>query len=67
MSRFFTGDELGNVKSFKYAPSSTVESKVTTLHDGSAKGKDHAVQRLAIDTSGDSPTVRSVAIQRFAR
>ena len=60
MPRFFTGDELGNVKSFMYAPSSTAESKVTitTLYDASGKGKGCAVQKLAIHTSGDGPIVR---------
>jgi hypothetical protein len=62
MPRFFTGDELGNLKSFHYAPSSTAEPNVTvtTLHDGSGKGKERAVQNLAIHTSGDSPIVRSL-------
>jgi len=60
MPRFFTGDELGNIKSFNYASSSTPESKVTvtTLHDGSGKGKERAVQNLAIHASGDGPIVR---------
>ena len=60
MPRFFTGDELGNVKSFMYAPSSTAESKsaITTLYDESGKGKECAVQKLAIHTSGDGPIIR---------
>ncbi len=60
MSRFLTGDELGNIKSFKYVPSSTAESNVTvsTLYDGSGKGKERAVQKLATSTSGDGPLVR---------
>ena len=60
MPRFFIGDELGNVKSFRYAPSSTAEPKVTitTFYDGSGKGKECAVQKLAIHTSGDGPIVR---------
>ena len=59
MPRFFTGDELGNVKSFEYAPSLKTESKVTitTFYDGSGKGKECAVQKLAIHTSGDGPIV----------
>src|SRR5580692_7360662 len=61
MPRFLTGDELGNIKAFKYVPSSGAESKVTvtTLYDGSGKGKERAVQKLAITpTSGDGPLVR---------
>ena len=59
MPRFFNGDELGNVKSFKYALSSTAESEatITTLYDGSGKGKECAVQKFAIHTSGDAPIV----------
>ncbi len=57
--RFFTGDQLGNIKSFNYIPSSTAQSKVTisTLYDGSDKGKERAVQKLAIQTSPDGPPV----------
>lgn len=63
MPRFLTGDELGNIKAFKYVPSSRAESKVTvtTLYNGSGKGKERAVQKLAITpTSGDGPLVRQV-------
>ena len=54
------GFSLENVKSFKYAASSTAESKVTitTFYDGSGKGKKCAVQKLAIRTSGDGLIVR---------
>jgi hypothetical protein len=66
MSRFFTGDELGNIKSFKYVPSSTADSNVTvsTLYDGSGKGKERAVQKLATSTSGDGPLVRQSPSRR---
>lgn len=61
MPRFVTGDELGNIKSFNYVPSSTAQSKVavSTLYDGADKGKQRAVQKLAVHTSGDGgPLVR---------
>lgn len=62
MPQFLTGDELGNIKSFKYAPSSKAESKVTiaTLYGGSGKGKERAVQKLAVHSLGDDPLVRQV-------
>ena len=58
--RFLTGDQLGNIKSFNYIPSSTAQSKVTvsTLYDGGDKGKERAVQKLAVQTSADGPLVR---------
>lgn len=60
MPRFLIGDQLGNLKTFNYLPSSTAHSNVTvnTLYDGSDKGKRHAVQKLTIQTSGDGPLVR---------
>ena len=58
--RFITGDQLGNIKSFDYIPSTTVQPKVTlsTLYDGSDKGKERAVQKLAVQASADGPLVR---------
>ena len=58
--RFLTGDQLGNIKSVIYIPSTTAQSKVTvsTLYDGSEKGKERAVQKLTIQTSADGPLVR---------
>jgi ribosome biogenesis protein NSA1 len=60
MPRFLTGDELGNIKSLNYLPSSRADSKatVTTLFDGDSKGKERAVQKLALSTSSDIPLVR---------
>jgi ribosome biogenesis protein NSA1 len=60
MPRFLTGDELGNIKSLKYLPSSRADSKVTvtTLFNGSVKGKERAAQKLAVSTLGDGPVVR---------
>ncbi|KAI0283108.1 hypothetical protein BGY98DRAFT_953075 [Russula aff. rugulosa BPL654] len=57
--RFLTGDELGNIKSFNYIPSSTAQPKVTvsTLYDGDDKGKDRAVQKLVVQTSADGPLI----------
>jgi hypothetical protein len=51
MPRFFSGDELGNIKALNYLPA---ESKVTveTLYDGSGKGKHRAVQKMAVSTDG---------------
>ena len=59
-SRFLTGDQLGNIRSFNYTPTSTAQSKVTvsTLYDGSDKGKERAVQKLAVQSSADGPLVR---------
>ncbi len=53
MPRFFSGDELGNIKALTYLPASKADSKVTvvTLYDGSGKGKHRAVQKLAVSTS----------------
>jgi hypothetical protein len=58
--QFLTGDRLGNIKSINYIPSSTGQSKVTvsTLYDGGDKGKERAVQKLAVLTSADGPFVR---------
>ena len=60
MPRFLTGDELGNIKSLKYVPSSRADSKVTvtTLFNGSVKGKERAAQKLAVSTPGDGLVVR---------
>ncbi|KAF8268881.1 hypothetical protein EI94DRAFT_1771451 [Lactarius quietus] len=53
MPRFFSGDELGNIKALSYLPASKADSKVTltTLYDGSDKGKRRAVQKMAVSTS----------------
>lgn len=58
--QFLTGDQRGNIKSFNYVPSSTAQSKVTvsTVYDGGDKGKERAVQKLAVLTSADGPLVR---------
>jgi ribosome biogenesis protein NSA1 len=60
MPRFLTGDELGNIKSLNYLPSSRAGLKVTvtTLCDESSKGKERAVQKLALSISSDIPLVR---------
>lgn len=53
MPRFFSGDELGNIKALTYLPASKADSKLTvaTLYDGSGKGKHRAVQKIAVSTS----------------
>ena len=53
MPRFFSGDELGNIKALTYPPASKADSKATvvTLYDGSGKGKHRAVQKMAVSTS----------------
>ncbi|KAI0273394.1 hypothetical protein BC834DRAFT_928522 [Gloeopeniophorella convolvens] len=57
MPRFLTGDELGNIKALQVAAPSKQDPKstVTTLYDGSEKGKAHAVQKMAIWTSETGP------------
>ncbi|KAI0064617.1 hypothetical protein BV25DRAFT_1781958, partial [Artomyces pyxidatus] len=51
MPRFLTGDELGNIKSFRYSPSDG-KSDVATLRDGSETGKLRSVQRMTVAASG---------------
>jgi ribosome biogenesis protein NSA1 len=61
MPRFFSGDELGNIKALTYLSASKADSKVTvaTLYDGSGKGKHRAVQKMAVSTSpADGQLVR---------
>ena len=50
MPRFFSGDELGNIKALTY---SKVDPKVNvvTLYDGSSRGKHRAVQKIAVSTA----------------
>lgn len=49
-----TGDELKKIDSFNYVPSLTALSNVTTSHlySGTDKGKQRAVQKLVLLTSG---------------
>ena len=51
MSRFITGDELGNIKTIKYSADAELTTVLKTVHDGSATGKTKAVRRLAIATT----------------
>lgn len=48
MSRFLTGDELGNIKSLKYNVDAETRTELKTIYDGSSFGKLKGVQRLAI-------------------
>lgn len=50
MPRFFSGDELGNIKALTYSKADPKVS-VVTLYDGSGKGKQRAVQKIAASTS----------------
>ncbi|KAH9066430.1 hypothetical protein EDB87DRAFT_1679166 [Lactarius vividus] len=63
MPRFFSGDELGNIKALTYLPASKAGSKVTvvTLYDGSGKGKHRAVQKIAVSTSSTDGQLLVVA------
>lgn len=47
MPRFFTGDELGNIKSLYYRPDQEIKTDLSTLHDGSESGKAKAIQALS--------------------
>ncbi|KAH9180761.1 hypothetical protein EDB89DRAFT_2122170 [Lactarius sanguifluus] len=62
MPRFFSGDELGNIKALTYLPASKADSKVTvvTLYDGSGKGKHRAVQKIAVSTSPTDGTAKKL-------
>ncbi|KAI9446233.1 hypothetical protein H4582DRAFT_2107980 [Lactarius indigo] len=64
MPRFFSGDELGNIKALTYLPASKADSKVTvvTLYDGSSKGKRRAVQKIAVSTSPTDGQLKSSRI-----
>ncbi|KAG2364499.1 hypothetical protein BDR07DRAFT_1482443 [Suillus spraguei] len=50
MPRFLVGDELGNIKSVGYNPTSQEEIKpvLKTLHDGTITGRNKAIQKLAL-------------------
>lgn len=50
MPRFFTGDELGNVKSLRYIEN-TLELK--TIYDGSNTGKLKSIQALSVASTSD--------------
>jgi hypothetical protein len=65
MPRFFSGDELGNIKALTYL---SAESKVTveTLYDGSGKGKHRAVQKMAVSTDGQLVRVQTILHDPFS-
>ncbi|KAG8217474.1 hypothetical protein J3R82DRAFT_5619 [Butyriboletus roseoflavus] len=54
MTRFLTGDELGNIKSISYDPGASPTNKLLlkTLHDGTSTGFRQGVQRLAVSSNG---------------
>ncbi|KAG2349404.1 hypothetical protein BDR05DRAFT_1055101 [Suillus weaverae] len=53
MPRFLVGDELGNIKSVGYNPTSQEESKpvLKTLHDGTITGRTKGIQKLALNAA----------------
>ncbi len=66
MPRFFSGDELSNIKALTYHPTSKADPRLTvvTLYDGSSKGKQRAVQKIAVSTLPDGQIVRMQIILR---
>ncbi|GBE82339.1 WD40-repeat-containing domain protein [Sparassis latifolia] len=63
MPQYFTGDELGTVKSIRYSPPDRVgewKSEVTHLLEGGAGGKARAVQKLTVSRV-DSETLLTAA------
>lgn len=62
MPRFFSGDELGNIKALTYLPASKVT--VETLYDGSGKGKHRAVQKMAVSTDGQLVRIQIIFLGR---
>jgi ribosome biogenesis protein NSA1 len=60
MPRFLVGDELGNIKSVGYSPTSQEESKpvLKTLHDGTVTGRTKSIQKLALNAA-EKTLVRS--------
>lgn len=57
MPRFFTGDELGNIKSLRYTGNNL---ELMTVHDGSSTGKLKGIQAMAI-----ASTSKLVGISRL--
>lgn len=58
MPRFLTGDELGNIKSLRYAENSL---ELKTIYDGSNIGKAKGVQALSIvSTTSGARLVRNI-------
>lgn len=67
MSRFITGDELGNIKVIKYSADAEPKTELKTVHDGSATGKLKTVQRLAIASTSNGPKLVRPLYQAIAR
>lgn len=64
MPHFFSGDELGAIKSISYAPGETRnEWKPTTtvLVPGSPSGRSKTVQKLAVHSAGSDTLVLALA------
>ncbi|KAG6337208.1 hypothetical protein ID866_1880 [Astraeus odoratus] len=60
MPRFFTGDELGSIKSVSYDANAPSETKIhlKTVYDGTATGRTRGIQRLAL-SKDDSTLIAS--------
>ncbi|KAL1714512.1 hypothetical protein EV715DRAFT_257277, partial [Schizophyllum commune] len=57
MARFIVGDELGNLKTLRYALGKEGEAaQLKTIHQGSAESSARAVQALAVNTA-DNETI----------
>ncbi|KAL1692306.1 hypothetical protein GGG16DRAFT_51728 [Schizophyllum commune] len=60
MARFIVGDELGNLKTLRYAFGKEGDApQLKTIHQGSAEGSTRAVQALAVNTADNETIVRS--------
>src|SRR5882762_4849277 len=63
MPRFLTGDELGNIKSLRYAENNL---ELKTIYDGSNIGKAKGVQALSIvSTTSGARLVRNIFHTRY--
>jgi ribosome biogenesis protein NSA1 len=60
MPRFLVGDELGNIKSVGYNPTSPEEPKpvLKTLFDGTVTGRTKSIQKIAVNAT-EKTLVRS--------
>lgn len=60
MARFIVGDELGNLKTLRYALGKEGDApQLKTIHQGSAEGSTRTVQALAVNTPDNETIVRS--------
>uniref|UniRef100_D8PSH8 Ribosome biogenesis protein NSA1 n=1 Tax=Schizophyllum commune (strain H4-8 / FGSC 9210) TaxID=578458 RepID=D8PSH8_SCHCM len=60
MARFIVGDELGNLKTLRFALGQEGDApQLKTIHQGSVEGSTRAVQVLAVNTADNETIVRS--------